>query len=44
VKNHKTIYGGGNAEIRMSLAVDELAKKVDGKKSLAVEGFARALK
>ena len=44
VKNHKTIYGGGNAEIRMSLAVDELAKKVEGKKSLAVEGFARALK
>lgn len=44
VKNHKTIYGGGNAEIRMSLAVDELAKKVEGKKSLAVEAFARALK
>lgn len=44
VKNHKTIYGGGNAEVRMSLAVDELAKKVEGKKSLAVEGFARALK
>jgi T-complex protein 1 subunit beta len=44
VKDHKTIYGGGNAEVRMSLAVDELAKKVEGKKSLAVEAFARALK
>lgn len=25
VKNHKTIYGGGNAEIRMALAVQDLA-------------------
>jgi len=31
VKNHKIIYGGGNAEMRMSLAVDELAKKTSGK-------------
>ena len=28
VKNHKTIYGGGNAEIRISIAVDEYAKTV----------------
>lgn len=31
VKNHKIIYGGGNAEMRMSMAVDELAKTVGGK-------------
>lgn len=44
VKNHKTIYGGGNAEMRMSLAVDELAKSVSGKQSIAIEAFARALR
>lgn len=44
VKNHKIIYGGGNAEMRMSLAVDELAKTMSGKQSLAVEAFARALR
>jgi len=44
VKNHKVIYGGGNAEMRMSLAVDELAKEMSGKSSLAVEGFAAALR
>jgi T-complex protein 1 subunit beta len=43
-KNHKTIYGGGNAEIRMSLAVDELAKSMSGKASIAVEAFAKALR
>lgn len=31
VKNHKVIYGGGNAEIQMAQAVDELATKVKGK-------------
>jgi len=44
VKNHKTIYGGGNAEIRMSLAVSELADSVEGKQSLAIEAFGRALR
>lgn len=44
VKNHKTIYGGGNAEVRMALAVDELAKSVEGKQALAVEAMARALR
>jgi T-complex protein 1 subunit beta len=43
IKNHKTIYGGGNPEIRMELAVAELAKSVEGKQALAVEAFARAL-
>ena len=31
VKNHKIIYGGGNAEMRMSLAVDDLARSMSGK-------------
>jgi chaperonin GroEL (HSP60 family) len=31
VKNHKVIYGGGNAEMRMAMAVDELAKAQEGK-------------
>lgn len=44
VKNHKIIYGGGNAEMRMSLAVDDLSKTLAGKQSIAVEAFARALR
>jgi T-complex protein 1 subunit beta len=43
-KNHRTILGGGNSEMRMSLAVDELAKSMSGKQALAVEAFARALR
>jgi T-complex protein 1 subunit beta len=31
VKNHLIIYGGGNSEVRMSLAVEELSKTVKGK-------------
>jgi len=44
VKNHRVIYGGGNAEIRMSLAVGDLANTTEGKESLAIEAFARALR
>lgn len=44
VKHHKTLYGGGNSEMRMSLEVDELAKTLQGKQSIAVEAFARALR
>ena len=44
VKNHRIIYGGGNAEMRMSLAVDELAKTLAGKQAIACEAFARALR
>ena len=44
VKNHRTIYGGGNAEMRMALKVSELANSVEGKQSLAIEAFSRALK
>merc|ERR1712166_232282 len=42
-KNHRCILGGGNSEMRMSLAVDELAKTLSGKQALAVEAFAKAL-
>ena len=44
VKNRKTILGGGNSEMRMSLAIDELAKGMAGKQAIAVEAFARALR
>jgi T-complex protein 1 subunit beta len=40
----KVILGGGNAEIQMSLAVDEVAKGLKGKEALAVEGFSKALR
>lgn len=36
VKSHRVVYGGGNCEIRMSLAVEELAKSVKGKQALAI--------
>ncbi len=44
MKNHKVVYGGGNTEIRMALAVDNLAKGTKGKEALAIESFAIALK
>lgn len=44
VKNHKTIYGGGNPEIRMAIAIQELAVTIEGKQSLAIEAFGRALR
>jgi len=44
VKNYKTIYGGGNSEIRMSLAVEELAKTVKGKEALAIEAYSKGLR
>ena len=31
VKNTKVVYGGGNSEIQMSLAVDKLTSTVKGK-------------
>ena len=43
-KNKKVIYGGGHSEISMSNAIEALAKTIPGKKSLAVEAFARALR
>jgi T-complex protein 1 subunit beta len=44
VKSYKVVYGGGFSEMRMSLDVDNLSKEVKGKESLAIEGFARALR
>lgn len=44
VKNHLIVYGGGNSEIRMSLAVEELSKSVKGKQALAIQAYAHALK
>ena len=44
VKNHRVLYGGGNAEMRMALAVQELANTVEGKQSLAIEAFSKALR
>jgi len=44
VKNHLVVYGGGNTEIRMSLAVEELSKGVKGKQALAIQSYAHALK
>lgn len=44
VKNHKVIYGGGNSEMRMALAVADLANTVDGKQALAIDAFAKAMR
>lgn len=43
-KETRTVLGGGCAEMIMSKAVDTTAQNEDGKKSLAVEAFARALR
>jgi T-complex protein 1 subunit beta len=44
VKETRITLGGGCAEMLMSCAVDEEARHVSGKKALAVEAFARALR
>ena len=44
IQDKKTIYGGGNSEIYMANKVEDLARTIEGKQSLAVEGFSRALK
>lgn len=44
VKSHRVVYGGGNTEMRMSLAVHDLARSVKGKQALAIESYANALK
>ncbi|KAG9016998.1 T-complex protein 1 subunit beta [Tulasnella sp. JGI-2019a] len=43
-KETRTVLGGGCSEMLMSCAVEEAAKKVVGKKEIAVEAFARALR
>ena len=44
VKDSRVVLGGGCPEMIMSKAVDELAAKTPGKRSLAMEGFAKALR
>ena len=44
VKDNRTICGGGCTEILMAQAVDNEAPKIPGKKAIAMEGFARALR
>lgn len=44
VKETRVVLGGGCAEMAMAVAVDEEAKHTEGKKALAVEAFARALR
>jgi T-complex protein 1 subunit beta len=44
VKSHQVVYGGGNSEIRMSLAVEDLSKSVKGKQALAIQSYALALR
>jgi len=44
VKDSKTVLGAGCSECVMAKAVDDLARKTPGKVSLAIEGYARALR
>lgn len=44
VKETRVTLGGGCAEMLMSCKVEEAARTVSGKKALAVEAFARALR
>mmetsp|Transcript_63174 Transcript_63174/g.149704 ORF Transcript_63174/g.149704 Transcript_63174/m.149704 type:complete len:175 (-) Transcript_63174:70-594(-) len=44
LKDPRVVYGGGCTEIEMAEAVDALAAQTAGKKSLAMTGFARALR
>ncbi|KAJ3565722.1 hypothetical protein NP233_g7453 [Leucocoprinus birnbaumii] len=44
VKETRTVLGGGCSEMLMSCAVEEAAKSVKGKRAIATEAFARALR
>lgn len=44
VKETRVVLGGGCSEMLMSCAVEEEARKVQGKKAIAAEAFARALR
>mmetsp|Transcript_9355 Transcript_9355/g.34656 ORF Transcript_9355/g.34656 Transcript_9355/m.34656 type:complete len:535 (-) Transcript_9355:154-1758(-) len=44
VNSTKTVLGGGCSEMVMAKAVQEAAKRTQGKQALAMESFARALK
>jgi len=43
-KDQRTVLGAGCSESLMAMAVEELSKKTSGKKSLAIEAFANALR
>ena len=43
-KDTQMVCGGGCVEMELSLAVEEAAKNTEGKRALAVEAFARALR
>jgi len=43
-KESRVVLGGGCTEMLMAKAVDEVATKTHGKKALALEAFARALR
>ncbi|CAG8450863.1 5263_t:CDS:2 [Paraglomus occultum] len=44
VRETRTVLGGGCSETLMSKAVDEVAAKTAGKKAVAIEAFAKALR
>ncbi|CAG8433099.1 7770_t:CDS:10 [Ambispora gerdemannii] len=44
IKETGTVLGGGCSEMLMSKAVDEIAAKTPGKKAIAIESFAKALR
>jgi T-complex protein 1 subunit beta len=44
VRSPSTVLGAGCSEMLMAKAVDEMAAKTPGKKAVAVEAFARALR
>ncbi|KAI8853553.1 chaperonin Cpn60/TCP-1 family [Chytridium lagenaria] len=44
VAEPRTVLGGGCSEMLMAKAVDEIAAKTPGKKAIAVESFAKALR
>jgi len=44
VKAQTAIYGGGNSEIQMAIACEDLAKSTQGKEGLAIEAFGKALR
>ncbi|KZT13215.1 uncharacterized protein LAESUDRAFT_719549 [Laetiporus sulphureus 93-53] len=44
VKETRVVLGGGCSEMLMSCAVDEEARRITGKKAIAVEAFSRALR
>ena len=44
VRDSRVVRGGGAPEMVMAKAVDELAARTPGKRSMAMEGFAKALR